>query len=97
MKTWEQAHAEKWASMSEAERAEYEAVGPEVELELRAAEVIYQARHEAALTQAQLAERAGMNQTYVSALENGTRTPTIGTLARVVAAAGKKLTLSVSD
>lgn len=97
MKTWEQVKAERWDGWSPAERAEYEMARPEVEAGLRAAEVVWQARHEAGLTQEQLAERMGKKQTYVSALENGRGNPTVATLAKVVAAAGKKLTLAVGD
>ncbi len=43
------------------------------------------------LTQADLARRAGTSQPVVSAYEHGRRDPTVGTLARLVDAAGEQL------
>ena len=43
------------------------------------------------LTQAQLAERMGVDRAYVSGLEQGTRNPTIITLWHVAKALGAKL------
>ena len=39
------------------------------------------------LTQAQLAESAGTSQSAIAAYENGARSPTLGTLERIAAAA----------
>lgn len=46
------------------------------------------ARVKAGLTQAALAERAGVSQALVSAYENGRRQPTVPTLLRLLEAAG---------
>lgn len=54
MVTWDEARAVKLASMTESERAAYEAMGPQVEAELAAAELTYQMCIEAGLTQAEL-------------------------------------------
>jgi ribosome-binding protein aMBF1 (putative translation factor) len=94
--TWKEAHSVKWAAMSDAERAEFEAFGPEVAMELRAAELVYDARQSAGLTQAELAQRMGTRQAYISALECGERTPTMATLARVAAATGKTFTMTIA-
>jgi transcriptional regulator with XRE-family HTH domain len=48
-------------------------------------------RRRHALTQADLAQRAGTSQPVISAYEHGRRDPTYGTLARLVEAAGEHL------
>jgi transcriptional regulator with XRE-family HTH domain len=59
-----------------------------------AASLIRQARTNAAMTQAELASRAGLSQSAVARLERGGSNPTIGTLANVIAATGHRLTLA---
>jgi transcriptional regulator with XRE-family HTH domain len=59
-----------------------------------AASLIRQARTNAAMTQAELASRAGLSQSAVARLERGGSNPTIGTLANVIAATGHRLTLT---
>jgi transcriptional regulator with XRE-family HTH domain len=58
---------------------------------VNAAEAIGQARRDADLTQAELAERSGTSQATISAYEHGARVPTAATLVRVLAAAGRRL------
>jgi predicted nucleotidyltransferase/DNA-binding XRE family transcriptional regulator len=53
------------------------------------------ARRRARLSQAELARRAGITQSVVSAYENGARQPSFPTLARLVAAAGLELDVQV--
>ena len=48
-------------------------------------------RRRQGLTQAALARRAGTSQPVVSAYEHGRRDPTVGTLERLVGAAGEQL------
>ena len=55
--------------------------------ELRAARV------RAGLTQEALAVRAGTSQAAVSAYESGAKQPSVATLARLLAAAGSRLTV----
>lgn len=50
------------------------------------------ARRRVGLTQAQLAELSGTSQATLSAYERGSKTPSADTLARVLAAAGVRLT-----
>jgi transcriptional regulator with XRE-family HTH domain len=59
-----------------------------------AAALIRQARTEAAMTQAELASRAGLSQSAIARLERGGSNPTIATLANVIAATGRQLSLS---
>lgn len=54
-------------------------------------ELIRQARQRAGLTQAELARRAGTSQPVISAYEHRRRDPSIGTLRRLIEAAGARL------
>lgn len=56
--------------------------------------LIREARRQAKLTQAQLAERAGTSQSTIAKLERGGGNPTFETLERVLHAAGHRLELS---
>jgi transcriptional regulator with XRE-family HTH domain len=56
--------------------------------------LIREARRRAGLTQAELARRAGTSQPVVSAYEHGRRDPSVGTLARLIAATGERLEIS---
>lgn len=53
-----------------------------------AGDLLRLARVKAGLTQAVLAQRAGVAQTLISAYENGRRQPTLPTLMRLLEAAG---------
>ena len=56
-------------------------------------EALYKARREAGLTQKQIAEKLGTNQTYIAALERGRKNITFSTLTKYAAACGKKVAL----
>jgi transcriptional regulator with XRE-family HTH domain len=56
------------------------------------ASILRGARARAGLTQTQLAQRAGTSQATVSAYEHGHKTPSVETLARLLAATGTRLT-----
>jgi len=58
--------------------------------------LIRDARRRAGLTQAELAELSSTSQPTLSAYERGGKTPSADTLARVLAAAGARLTLTPS-
>jgi transcriptional regulator with XRE-family HTH domain len=49
------------------------------------------ARLEARLSQRELAERAGVSQSEIARIENGQREPSIPTLQKILAGAGKEL------
>lgn len=49
-------------------------------------------REAAGLTQAELAERSGVSQTWISRLERGQENPTLATLRRLAAAFGVRVT-----
>lgn len=54
--------------------------------------LIREARLAAGLTQAELAERSGTSQATLSAYERDRRVPSASTLARLLAAVGRRLT-----
>jgi transcriptional regulator with XRE-family HTH domain len=55
-------------------------------------DLIRRARLGSGLTQAQLAGRGGTSQATLSAYESGAKVPSATTLARILAAAGRRLT-----
>jgi predicted nucleotidyltransferase/DNA-binding XRE family transcriptional regulator len=57
--------------------------------------LLRQARLRARLSQAELAARAGLTQSVISAYESGRRQPSLPTLARLVEAAGYELAVGV--
>lgn len=58
--------------------------------------LLRQARQRAGLSQVELARRAGVAQSVISAYECGTRQPALPTLTRLVAAAGFELDMHMS-
>ncbi|MEO7269104.1 MAG: helix-turn-helix transcriptional regulator [Knoellia sp.] len=60
-----------------------------------AREILRPARRQQGLTQAELAERAGVSQTVVARYEAGRQQPTVAALERLVAACGCQLEWSV--
>lgn len=61
------------------------------------ARLIRRARRDAGLTQAALAARAGTSQATLSDYERGRKVPSAETLARIVAAAGRRLELATAE
>ena len=60
------------------------------------ATLLRRARRRRALSQSDLARRAGTSQPVVSAYENGHRDPSTATLRRLLAAAGERLVLDLA-
>ncbi len=54
-------------------------------------------RQDAGLTQAELAERAGLNRTYLSDLERGKETEQVRRMLRVLRQLGVRMTLDKAD
>lgn len=65
----------------------------ELEPEYQLASSIIQARIDHKMTQAELAEKAGVSQVIIARLESGTSNPTVGTVTRVARVLGKELKL----
>ena len=68
-------------------RAEYEALDPEFSI----MQAMLDARKNAGLTQAQLAERTGIAQADISKLESGNANPSLKTLQRLAAGMGMRV------
>ena len=96
MRTWRELQAQKLAAMTPEERAEYDAETPRSRAALAAAELAYEARTAAGLTQEEMGRLMGRKQAYISALESGRANPTISTLDELVRAAGKRLELKIA-
>lgn len=62
---------------------------------MKLVETLYKARHEAGLTQQEVADRMGAKQAYVAALEKGRKNITFSTLAKYAAACGKKVAVTL--
>lgn len=58
-------------------------------------ETLYKARHEAGLTQKEVADRMGANQTYIAALEKGRKNITFLTLLKYASACGKRVAVKL--
>lgn len=95
-RTWDEVRAEKLAAMSDAERAEYERATEDAELGFRLAEMVYDARKAAGLTQVELAGRMETSQSVISQIEGGSQVPTVAMLARVARATGQKLEITIT-
>jgi transcriptional regulator with XRE-family HTH domain len=61
------------------------------------ASIVREARRRAGLTQAALADRAGVPKSTVGRIESGARTPSAELVERLVRAAGFELTPSLSE
>ena len=73
---------------------EHAAVYEEARASLLLGQMVYDRRAELGLTQAELAERAGMTQPQLSRLESGGATPTVPLLARLALALEADLDIS---
>jgi predicted transcriptional regulator len=66
-----------------------------LEPEYRLAAALLKARIAKKMTQAQVAEKAGVKQVIIARLESGTANPTVGTVSKVASVLGKELELVV--
>ena len=66
----------------------------ETEPEYQIMKAMIAARMEAGITQQQLSEKTGINQSNLSRIENGSGNPSVSTLQRIAEALGKKLSIS---
>jgi transcriptional regulator with XRE-family HTH domain len=80
---WERIGADEHATAYEEARAS-----------LMLGQMVHDRRVELGLTQAELAERAGMTQPQLSRLESGGATPTVPLLARIAAASNADLDIA---
>lgn len=61
---------------------------------MNVATTLREARRRTGLTQSALADRAGTSQATISSYENGHKEPSVGTLSRLLAATGTRLTVA---
>ena len=54
-------------------------------------QILLDARKEAKMTQAELAERTQTTKSYISKIENGVITPSVGVFYRIIAALGMRV------
>lgn len=92
---WREVRATALAAMTETEREAYQAAVEEEEMKLRLAQLVYDARQEAGISQAVLAQRAGTHQSVISAIENGAQVPTVPTLMRLARALNRRLRIGI--
>lgn len=78
--------AEKWRTDPEYQR-EFDALEEEFEL----AAAVIKARHDAGLTQDELAQRMGTTQSAIARIEGGKSSPSTTTLKKLAAATGTRL------
>ena len=62
---------------------------------MKLVEDLYKARHDAGLTQQEVADRMGAKQSYVAELERGRKNVTLSTLVKYAAACGKKVAITM--
>ncbi|PYI68390.1 XRE family transcriptional regulator [Arthrobacter livingstonensis] len=91
---WDQVRDDSLSAMSRADRAAYDAASVEAEARLELAELVYNARTAAGLSQTELARRAGTRQAVISAIENGAQAPGGVMLARIAHALGGTLRIA---
>jgi len=77
------------------QQKEYDEAGADAETQIALAELVYQMRTEAGISQSELARRMGTRQPFISDLERGGRTPTVATLNRIAHATGNRIHLTV--
>lgn len=65
-----------------------------LETETQIMRTMVNARLEAGMTQKQLSEKTGINQSNISRIERGSGNPSVATLERIAAALGKKVFIS---
>ena len=71
-------------------KREFDVLEPEFQL----IREMIKARREAGLTQKELAERTGLQQSNISRIENGNGNPSLETLNKIAQGLGKKLVIS---
>ena len=54
-------------------------------------QILQEARREAKVTQAELAERTNTTKSYISKIENGVITPSVGAFYRIISALGMRV------
>jgi ribosome-binding protein aMBF1 (putative translation factor) len=85
------------AAMTHEERAVYDEAYEQAGVALRLAELFYETRVAAGLSQTELARRMGTSQPVIARIEGGASTPTVDMLDRLARATGKRLEIWLSQ
>lgn len=88
--------ADRLSEMSAEQRVEHDAAYERAGLALRLAELFYDARTAAGLTQTELARRMHTTQPTIARIEGGGRMPTLDMLERLAVAVGRHLDISLA-
>lgn len=86
---------ERLETMTPEKRAAHDEAVANATLALRMAELFYEARTGAGLTQTELAARMGTTQPTIARIEGGGRVPTVEMLERLAAAVGQRLKVAL--
>ncbi len=78
---------EKYGEEGTFEREQFEAEA----LDFYASQIILQSRKECNVTQKELAERSGIDKTYISRIENGLVQPSFSTFVKIIRALGRSV------
>ena len=93
---WHELLESSLATMNPAERAEYAAAAVEADIALDLAQLVYDARTNAGLSQSELADRIDTSQATITQIEGGGgQLPSLVTLARIARATGQTLRLDI--
>ncbi|MEV7975961.1 helix-turn-helix domain-containing protein [Streptomyces sp. NPDC086519] len=93
---WRLAREKKLAT-GHAESPEVTAERAEIRLAMAFAQAVYERRKELGLSQADLAERAGLTQAKISRLEGADTVPTLPLLRRLALALDASLSIALDD
>ena len=89
--------AAKHAALTPEERAVYDEAYEQAGVAMRLAELFYETRTAAGLSQTELARRMVTRQPVIARIEGGGSTPTVDMLDRLARATGKRLEISLSE
>ncbi len=81
--------AQKYGEVGSPERAKFD----EEAFSFYSGQILLEARREVKVTQAQLAEKVGVNKSYISKIENGVIEPGVGLFLRIIEALGLRFSI----
>lgn len=96
-RTLEDVQSERHAKFDPVQQQEYLRAKEDAELRMSIAELVYEARMRARMSQVQLAALAGTHQSVISSIENGAQIPQIATLFRIAEALNSSLELKIGS
>lgn len=99
MKTtnYEELKQARLAAMTAEQRATYDSAYEQAGVAMRLAELFYETRIAAGLSQTELARRMGTSQPVIARIEGGGSTPTVDMLDRLARATGRRLEITLPE